>query len=331
MRRVRVVVWGLLAGVVAMATAGCGSSSSVTGADVPAPAAKGAAVLHGAIQAPGLGSASTGPGVSADSAGSGWVVSIVGTSISAELDAEGRFVLTFVPSGTVTVKIDGPGVSVQVPVSGLVDGQVTSVEIRVTGGSAHLVAPPKCTPSAETYFSGSLDQAAGSQLVVGGRSVDASQLKVVWRGSRRIQLSDLVAGEPVKVWGTLRGDGVVVAEEIAALTSGALTWVTFTGRIDSCSGGYLSSDDVVENPDPTGGCGSSLSADDVVENPTPTPSSYPTIVVKGITVKTAADTRVLGADGSELSPSHLKVGQTVTVEGWKDANGTVRAAKVTIH
>ena len=311
MRRANVVVCVLFAGLVGMTTSGCGGSSSVTGADEAPVVAKGAAVLHGAVQAPGLASASFGPGVSADSGGSGWVVSIAGTSISAELDEEGRFVLTFVPAGTVTVKIDGPGVSVQVPVSGLVDGQVTSVEIRVTGGTAQLVTPPQCTPSAETFFSGSLDQAAGAQLKIAGRSVDASQVKVVWRGSRRIQLSDLVQGEKLKVWGTLRGDGVVVAEEIQALTSGALTWVTFTGRVDSCSGSYLAGDDVVENPNPTpGGCS--------------------VMTVNGVTVKTAADTKVRGAGGNEMSVSDLKVGCSVSVEGWKKPEGWVQAGRITI-
>ena len=82
-----------------------------------------------------------------------------------------------------------------------------------------------------------IDSIAGPRLVVAGRTVDASDVKKVWRGERRIQLSDLQVGEKVKVWGTLRGDGVVVAEEIAALTTGpgstGETWVAFRGKVES--------------------------------------------------------------------------------------------------
>jgi hypothetical protein len=176
------------------------------------------------------------PGFGAESGAGGWLVSVAGTSSSSPLDQDGRFVLTGVPAGSVTLKIEGPDVSTQLTRSGLVDGQVMSVEIQVTGGSAQLAGPPKCTPNAETYFSGTLDQVAGGQLVVGGRKVDAGTVAKVWRGERRIQLSELEQGEKVKVWGPLRGDAVVVAEEIAALTSGSdssKTWVSFSGRVEA--------------------------------------------------------------------------------------------------
>jgi hypothetical protein len=147
--------------------------------------------------------------------------------------------------------------------------------------------------------------------VIGGRNVDASQVNVVWRGSRRIQLSELEAGEKVKVWGTLRGDGIVVADEIQALTSGSLTWVTFTGRVDSCSASLLSNDDVVENPNPT-------------------PAGCSVMVVSGVTVKTAADTKVRGAGGKQMSVADLKLGQSLSVEGWKKPEGWVQAGRITI-
>jgi hypothetical protein len=312
MRRVSVVVCLWLAGLAGVATSGCGGSAAVTGADDPVPVARGSSVLHGAVVAPGIGGVATAPAPSAQSGGSGWVVSVAGTSLSTELDADGRFVLTLVPSGSVTIRIEGPGVSAQLAVSGLVDGQVTSVEIRVTGGGAELASAPKCTASAETFFSGSLDQAVGQQLVVAGRSVDASQVKVVWRGARRIQLSDLELGEKVKVWGVLRGDGIVVAEEVQALTSGLQTWVAFSGRVDHVGSGFLSRDDVTANP-----------------YPTPTP--YPVIVVKGITVKTSADTKVRLGSGGELAACDIKVGQTAAVEGWKKPDGLVYAARIVIN
>jgi hypothetical protein len=309
MRRVNVVVCLLLAGMAGV-LAGCGGSGSVTGSDDPAPVG-GNSVLHGAVVAPGLSSVPAGPGFSAQSAGGGWVVSVNGTSLSSELDQDGRFVFTRVPAGSVTVKVDGPGVSAQVPVSGLTDGQVTSVEIKVSGGSAQLSGDPKCTPSAETFFSGNLDQRQGSQLVVSGRTVDTSQIKKVWRGEERVQLSDLAVGEKVKVWGVLRGDGVVVAEEIAALTAGpgsSKSWLTFSGRIEKVEG-----------------------AKGFLPNPTPTKQTYPTIWVAGRRVKTDAGTQMKWSDGSLLDGALVKEGHNAYVEGWSLPEGYVQATRLVVN
>lgn len=309
MRRFNVVVCLVLAGMAGVLAAGCGGSSAVTGPDDPA-VGSGNSVLHGAVVAPGISSAGTAAGVGAESAGGGWVVSVNGTSLSSELDQDGRFVLTKVPAGSVTVKIDGPGVSAQVPVSGLQDGQVTSVEIKVAGGSAHLASDPKCTPSAETYFSGSLDQKQGTQLVVAGRNVDVSQIRKVWRGEERAQLSDLAVGEKVKVWGVLRGDGVVVAEEIAALTAGpgsSKTWVTFSGRVDSVEG-----------------------AKGFMPNPTPTKQTYPTLYVAGRKVKTDAGTQMKWSDGGTLDGAKVQAGDHAYVEGWSLPEGYVQATRLVV-
>jgi hypothetical protein len=305
MRRVNVVVCLVLAGLAGVMTSGCGSSSAVTGPD-DQPVA-GSSVLHGALLAPGISSASAAPGVSAQSVGGGWVVSVAGTSLSTEVDQDGRFVLARVPAGSVTVKIEGPGVSAQVAVSGLVDGQVTSVEIRITGGSAQLASDPKCTPTAETFFSGSLDQISGTALVVAGRSVDASQIRKVWRGEKRIQLSELSVGEKVKVWGVLRGDAVVLAEEIAALTSGSdgnKAWTTFSGKVDSVEGkGFL---------------------------PTPTKPSYPSLYVAGRKVKTDAGTQFKWSDGTVLDAAQIRAGDQAHVEGWSLPEGYVQATRLVI-
>ena len=307
MRRVNFVSCVVLAALASVMTSGCGSSSGVTGPD-DQPVGGGASVLQGAILAPGISSSAAASGVSADSGASGWVVSVAGTSLSAAVDQDGRFVLAGVPAGSVTVKVDGPGVSAQVSVSGLQNGQVTSVEIRVTGGSAQLAGEAKCTPSAETYFSGTLDQAGGSELVIAGRRVDVSQIHKVWRGEKRIQLNELTVGEKVKVWGVLRGDAVVVAEEIAALTAGDnKAWTTFTGRVDSVEG-----------------------SKSFLPNPTPGKPSYPTLYVAGRKVKTDTGTQFKWSDGSALDASQIRAGDHAYVEGWS-IDGYVQATRLVIN
>ena len=310
MRRNLSLVLSLVGLAAALVASGCGGSSAVTGPEEGA-GARGAAVLQGAILGAGLGSSSSSAPVHALSGGSGWTVSVTGTSLTGEVDDEGRFALSGVPAGSVTLRIEGPGVSAQVQVTGLVDGQVTSIEVRVSGGSAQMTTTPTCTPTADTFFSGTIDRIAGTQLVVAGKSVDASQIKKVWRGEKRIQLSDLQVGEKVKVWGLLRGDGVVVAEEIAALTSGpgegGETWVTLSGRIDS------------------------MGASSLGLHANPSTGSYPTFVIKGITVFTNGETKAKWSDGSPMSLDEIKVGQTATVEGWKKADGRVRATQVVVQ
>jgi hypothetical protein len=294
MRRKRFVFLSLAGLAMVLAAAGCGGSSAITGPDAGAPAA-GNAVVQGTV---------TG-------AGAGLQVGVVGTPLVAPVDDEGQFALAGVPAGTATLKFEGAGIDARVSVPGLQDGQVTSITVKVSGGSAQLTGTPNCAPTADTFFSGTLEQMAGTRLVVAGRTVDASEIKKVWRGNRRIQLSDLQVGEKVKVWGTLRGDGVVVAEEIAALTSGpgsdSETWVSFKGVVESVGASAL---DLHENPNP---------------------GSHPTLVVKGITVRTNGETKVKRSDGSPMSASEIKVGQTAAVEGWKKADGSVRATLIVVE
>jgi hypothetical protein len=292
MHRKRFVCLSLAGLFLALLAGGCGGSSAVTGPD-SAPPVAGNAVVQGTV---------TG-------AGAGLQVGVVGTPLVAPVDEEGQFALAGVPSGTATLRFEGSGIDARVPVPGLQDGLVTSVTVHLSGGTAQLSGTPSCTPTAETFFSGTIDSIALPRLVVAGRAVDASQVKKVWRGERRIQLSELQAGERVKVWGTLRGDGVVLAEEIAALTTGpgstGETWVSFTGKVESVGASSL---DVHGNPN----VGSNL-------------------VVKGITVRTDAQTKVKRSDGSPMSLGEIKVGQTATVEGWKKTDGSVRATQIVVE
>ena len=291
MRRMRVVCLFLAGLAVALAAAGCGGSAAVTGpeAEAPVAAAAGAAVVQGTV---------TG-------ARSGLQVGVVGTSLLTEVDDEGQFVLSSVPAGTATLKFEGAGVDARLSVPGLQNGLVTSITVQLSGGSAQLTGTPNCTPTAEAAFSGVLEQVSGTQLVVGGRKVDASQVKKVWRDGKRIQLSELEVGEKLKVWGTLRGDGVVVAEEIEARTPGGGTakWVEFRGAVQS----------VV-----------TTSALDVGAS-----CETLTLVVAGQKVKTDGTTKFKWSDGSALSPADIKVGDKATVAGWKK-DGYVLAERIVV-
>jgi hypothetical protein len=288
MRRTRFVCLCLGGLAVALAAAGCGGGSAgVTGPETPAPVA-GAAVVQGTV---------TG-------AAAGLQVGVVGTPLVTELDQEGQFVLSSVPPGTATLSFQGGGFDARLPVPGLENGLVTSIKVQLSGGGAQLTGTPNCGPTAEAAFSGILEQMAGTSLVVAGRAVDASQVKKVWRDGRRIQLAELRVGEKLKVWGTVRGDGTVVAEEIEARTPGGTgAKVDFKGRVE----------------------GISASALDVhVECETPT------FLISGHEVRTNGTTRFKWSDGAALSPGEIQVGDHAYVVGWN--KGTyILAEKIAIN
>ena len=298
---------------------GCGKSSSVTGTSEPVVA--GNAVLLGTVQGVGFAGAPVTGATHASSSGTGYTVTVVGTAGgTAEIDEDGRFVLAGLPAGAVTLRIEGGGVSAQVTVQGLVDGQVLTVELKLAGATVQLAGSPVCAPSADTFFSGDLESVSPTQIVVSRRVVDVTKLQKVWTPGGRAQLSDLKVGDRIKVWGTLRGDGVVVADEIMSVTNDAgETWFSFKGRVDGVSGS---------------GSGSGAHAlDDVHGSPnvgTPTGGFFPTLSIAGKTVYTSGYTKFKWSDGGTLDPREIKVGQTAYVEGYRNKDGALKASSVVV-
>lgn len=302
--------------LVALAAGGCGHSSDVTG--TPEAVASGRAVLQATVQGVGFAGSSFTASTRQSTGGSGYTVTVVGAKgVTVEIDEDGRFLISGLPAGAVTLRIEGGGVSAQVTVQGLVDGQVLTVVLQLTGGTVQVTGIPTCAPSAQTEFSGQLESISSTQLVVSGRTVDITQLQKVWKPSGRAQLSDLKVGDRIKVWGTLRGDAVVVAEEIMSLTNDAgETWFSFKGRVDGVSGSSTGALDDVHGSPNTG---------------TPaTGGYYPTLSIAGKTVYTSGSTKFKWSDGSTLDPRVIKVGNTAYVEGLRNREGALKASAVVV-
>jgi Domain of unknown function (DUF5666) len=292
-----------------LAAAGCGGSGAPTGATEESPAPPvGHAVIVGTVVRGGI-AASGGGSVHALSGDTGLLVTVVGTAAQAAVDEEGEFALVGVPAGTVTLHFEGPGTDAGLTVSGLVDGQVMSLEVHLSGNTAQTTSPPTCSPTKDVKFTGNLEQISTTTLVVSRRTVDLSALQKVWRNGRRTTLDDLEVGEKIKVWGKQRGDGVVLADEIEAGTfyqPGQEQRVSFRGTVQSVAF-------------PAFAAASSVHA-----------SCYPTLVVSGRTVETDGGTRFKWSDGSGLDPSQVQVGDKAYVEGWLKAAGHVAATKIVI-
>jgi hypothetical protein len=295
-----------------LAAAGCGGSGAVTGATEEPPVVPvvpvGRAVIAGTVVGGGVAAAGN-PSVHALSGDTGLVVTVDGTPLQATVDEEGEFALVGVPAGTATLHFEGPGIDARLEVSGLVDGQVMSLEVRLSGDRAETTSPPTCSRDKDVKFIGVLERRSATTLVVSGRTVDLSRLQKVWRNGQRTTLDDLQLGEKIKVWGKQRGDGVVLADEIEAGTfyqPGQDQRVSFRGVVQSVAFPAVAA------------------ASDVRA------SCHPTLVVAGRTVTTDGGTRFKWSDGSGLDPSQIVVGDRARVEGWLKADGHVAAAKVVI-
>jgi hypothetical protein len=72
------------------------------------------------------------------SATCGLTVSVMGTGLSTTSDCSGKFTLSGVPSGTVTLKFSGKGINATLTLSGLVAGQTLSISVKLSGSGAEL-------------------------------------------------------------------------------------------------------------------------------------------------------------------------------------------------
>lgn len=212
--------------VLTLVSAACGSSSSSLTA--PSSPLAATATIQGLVNG---GGATTASAHTAALSGAGLRVSVVGQPLSAMTDGQGRFTLGGVPAGSVTLRIEGPGIDAQLRLGGLVEGQVLSIEIEVQGSQAKLVTgssgpgpgpspSPTPTPSPsprpgedDVEFRGSIESITPPSLHVAGRLVDTNASTRILRGDTAIALSDLRVGELVEVEGS-SANGAVLASKI---------------------------------------------------------------------------------------------------------------------
>jgi hypothetical protein len=291
MRRTRTVGLSIAGLCLALLVAACGGSGSVTGGDGTAPTSTPAAAGNATVQGSVL------------NGGEGLQVGVVGTTLTTKTDEEGQFALSRVPAGTVTLQFQGSGVNAQLVVNGVQDQKVTTIQVKVSGSNAQMPTAPTCQPDADTFFTGTIDSITGQTFVVGGRTVDMSQVKKIWRGDRRIYLGDLKVGEKIKVWGKLRSDGVVVADEITLMAGepgdDGKSWIAFSGIIEAVSSSAISQSCV-----------------------------YPVLIVSGKKVVTGAGTGFFYSSGGTYDAAELAVGMKVYVEGYKQPSGSINATLV---
>jgi hypothetical protein len=224
----------LITGTAVLAAA-CGGGSMPATPSASAPKASGA-VVQGTVA--GVRSATQG---ASRASATGLRVSVVGTSLATSTDGSGRFVLTGVPTGTVTLRFEGDGVDARLEISGLADGQVITIVVRVAGHDAALLddspspspspsptprpspsATPRPSPSPEgdddhgdeVDFKGTVQSVTPPDLRVAGRTVHTDGNTRIVRKDQRIGLSEVKVGSTVEVEGVAQAGGSVLAKKI---------------------------------------------------------------------------------------------------------------------
>jgi hypothetical protein len=111
--------------LVTMALAGMAAACSEgrIATELPGGAASGGAVLLGTV-------------VNSRATSAGITVSVAGTSSVTATDAAGKFVLSGLPEGAVTLRLKGASCDAAVEVGGLVSGRAVTVQVRVAGSQA---------------------------------------------------------------------------------------------------------------------------------------------------------------------------------------------------
>ena len=131
-----------------------------------------------------------GPGFRALSIG--LTVSIVGTSISAVVEASGHFELNDVPEGDVELHFSGPGVDAKLPLSGVSAHEHIDIAVTVKGSAATVENTQRAKSDSTVSLDGIIASIEPSAFTmhVGDAAIVASSTTSIQRGTGSVPFSD---------------------------------------------------------------------------------------------------------------------------------------------
>jgi hypothetical protein len=219
--------------VMALAASACGGAANSPTSPSTGGSAATTATISGTVRAGSpLLAASTGAAMS------GVVVTVVGTNISATIDAADRFTLNGVPPGDVTLKFSGAGVDSTVPLSQLRPAETVSLALSVAGASVSVDSEIRSTASSQ-QLEGRVESlpptTAANTLTVAGKTVKTDSATRFEQGGATKTFADLQIGMRVHVEGTPSGSDITASLIRIQNTN---TWipVEVNGVIDSFTG-----------------------------------------------------------------------------------------------
>lgn len=295
---------------------GSGLSPSPVSSSSTAPVAPGASISGMVVTGSTAAGASAGMYSAMASAGR-VTVSVNGTSISVTSDDNGNFVLQNVPPGTVTLTITGAGFSTQLTLPSVSINDQLRITVRLSGGSAEL-DDQELESDGKVEIEGQIGStsglsSSGGTIVVGrlNTAVLVNGSTSITKGGTAMKPNDLVVGARVHVRASQSGSTLTATTIIVQQTSapGSSSGNGNSGKDDS------DSDDDGEDESEVSGV-----ITDVPVNGCPASSSFTVGTTK---VVTNASTKF-----DNTTCANLAKGDSVSVEGAKQANGSILAKEV---
>ena len=156
-------------------------------------------------------------------------VSISGTPQSTATDATGRFSFAGLAPGDATLRFRGSGFDVSVRIPGLKDKQTLQITVRITEHGCEV----RRGKSNEITVVGAIDKVGTSSITISGLEIATDANTKIEDHDANLALSDLKAGDIVRVEGTLQAEGKVLAQEIELLAPAGSAAVLLRGAVDS--------------------------------------------------------------------------------------------------
>jgi hypothetical protein len=142
-------------------------------------------------------------------------VAVVGTTISAAVQADGRFTLENVPAGTTSLRFTGQQTDAAVTLRNLAEGQQVQVVVSISGSSASIESEQRSTAGGEEVeLQGSIASidAASRILIVDNVTVSVPESATIRRADDIVSFDELEVDERVAITGHTQGVTVVASE-----------------------------------------------------------------------------------------------------------------------
>ena len=141
-------------------------------------------------------------------------VTVVGTSVTTQVDGAGQFTLTGVPPGTVQLKFSGSGIDATVTLTGVAADDRIEIDITLHGNRARLDSDRRSSSSNGVEVQGPITglTLAARSLQVAGQTVMVPATAIIRRGGTTLQFTDLKMGDHIQVKGTRVGSTVTANE-----------------------------------------------------------------------------------------------------------------------
>lgn len=197
--------------VIPWLVAACGSSFEATGPSALTGGATSGAVITGTVT--GVTSAALAADSGSGSSAGAVTVSVAGTNIASGLDGAGRFRLSGVPNGPVTLQFKGGGIEASLTLN-VASGERIDLTVRVTSTGVRIEAERREHGTDRTEIEGHITtiDAAARTLRVAGVLVEVPASTVIRQEARTLSFSDLRVGDEVEIHARLDGSRLIATE-----------------------------------------------------------------------------------------------------------------------